>query len=198
MRDKNLNPEQLNIQLTRICRHSLQNLVLTEAVFVNPNLEYEIILGPLPRKLGELKALAFISYFVNDEAVGFYLREEIREKRLRHFSLEDQLSLEILLEGRNVAINYFHLNEEISSRTFFGNFVPLGIKLFNLLKFTRRKLGKPVKSVYRRGYKDHGSRRPEVKWLPSFDFSWTEAQNERERIQNSYNKYLEQLIKILR
>lgn len=198
MRDKNQNPDELNIQLGRICRKkNLQSLRLTEAVFVNPNLEYRITIGPLPRTLWELKALILISYFCDDEAVGFFLREEIREHL--HFSLEDSLSLEILLCGeKNVVLNYFYLNEEISNRTFFGNLVPLGIELFNNLRFIRRKLGPVVKPVYRRGYKDKGSLRPVTKWLPSYDWTFVEEQNRRERIKDQYSEYLKQVLELLR
>lgn len=198
MRDKNLNPEQFNIQLERILKRKLQSLVLTEAVFVNPNLQLEISIGPLPKKLLDLKALLIVSYFCKDRALGFFLREEIREKRIRQFSLQDKLSLEILLLGKKELIcNYLFLSQEWTTRTFFGNILPRGIELFNNLRIVRRKLRKPTKPVWRRGYKDKGSRRPETQWLPSSDFSWTEIQNDRERIENQYQLYLRKVITLL-
>lgn len=198
MRDKNLTPEQLEVQLGRNFSRKLENLVLTEAVFVNPNLQYKISLGPLPTKLRKLEALILASYFATDEALGFYLREEIREK-ITQFDLYDRLRLEILLScQKSGLIKYLYLDESITERTLFGNIVPAGVEAFNNLKFSRRKLRKPEKPVYRRGYKDKGSRRPESSWLPSEDFTFTEFQNEKERIEDLYKSYLDQVLEILK
>lgn len=198
MRDMNQTLDELDIQLERIVGSDLQSIRLTDAVFVNPNLEYsDYRLVPVPRKLDELKALTLVSYYVEDKAVGFYLREQIRDK-LKSFSLEDRLSLEILLCGKKeLVLEYLLLNNEISSRTFFGNIVPLGKRLFNQLHFSRRKLGPVVKPVWRRGYKDKGTLRPITKRLPNYDYSFTDAQNEKERIDDYYQSYLNQVLEIL-
>lgn len=197
MRDTNLTTEQLSVQLERSLRKNLQELVLTEAVFVNPNLEYEVTVNPLPRKLNELKALVLASYYSPDSAFGFFLREKV-EERISHYDLGSQLQLEILLSGRReILLNYLILNESLTERAFFGNWVPLAIQTFNRLKLKRRKLRKPVEPVYRRGYKDKGSRRPEFKWLPTYDFSFTERQNELERIDDQYQAYLTEVLEIL-
>lgn len=199
MRDKNLDPENFNTQIAKICRRNLSFKVLTEAVFVNPNLEYEIGVAPLPRRLADVRDLLIVSYYSPDEAFGIFVRAEVEWKILRNFSTEDKLQLEILLSGeRKVVENYLLLNEEISERTFFGNMLPNGIRIFNSLSVRRRKLRKPTKSVYRRGYKDHGSRRPNEKWLPSYDYSFTEEFNFRNQVNNQVQQYLHQVLEILR
>lgn len=199
MRDKNLTPLALDAQIAKaVAAKEPKRLVLTEAVFVNPNLQYVLRLGPLPSKLLDRKALALVSYWVPDEALGFYLREEIREK-LDQYDLKDRLQLEILLFGRkDLVLNWLFLNESMSSRDLFGTWIEHGVLAFNELKFHKRRLRDPVEPVYRRGYKDKGSRRPETAWLPSFDYSWTELQNEKERIDDLYQAYLSQVLEILK
>jgi len=45
---------------------------------------------------------------------------------------------------------------------------------------------RPRRTIRRRGYKDHGSKRPETEWSESFDWSFTEQQNELEERELEY------------
>jgi len=53
------------------------------------------------------------------------------------------------------------------------------------------------KALRKRGYNDHGSKRPDDKWLPKFDWSFTEAQNEKERKETYQDKVYHRILRIL-
>jgi len=48
------------------------------------------------------------------------------------------------------------------------------------------KLRKPKRKIRHRGYRDHGSKRPEHEWIESSDWSFTEAQLELEQKRSEY------------
>jgi hypothetical protein len=54
---------------------------------------------------------------------------------------------------------------------------------------------RPKKLVYRRGYKDKGSLRPETAWLPKKDWSFDDEQN---RIETLRQEYQDQVTLIVR
>lgn len=57
---------------------------------------------------------------------------------------------------------------------------------------------KPKRKVRRRGYNDHGSRRPDDRWLESSDRTFTEAQNSIEKKRQDYQDLVDLLISLTR
>lgn len=57
---------------------------------------------------------------------------------------------------------------------------------------------RPKRTIRRRGYNDHGSRRPDDKWLESYDRTFTETQNRIEETRKEYQELVDLLIKLTR
>jgi hypothetical protein len=80
---------------------------------------------------------------------------------------------------------------------FFGN-VLSPVQINRVLDLVHLKILKPRKvkrPVYRRGYKDKGSLRPETRWLPREDYTFVETQN---LIEQKREEYQNQVTRIVR
>lgn len=71
-------------------------------------------------------------------------------------------------------------------------------KVINTTRLKILKPRKPKQKVRRRGYNDHGSRRPDDRWLESYDRTFTEAQNSIEKKRQEYQDLVELLINLTR
>lgn len=133
--------------------------------------------------------LALYSHYAPEE-VSSLLKLDLEEK-LKDFDLETQVALNALL-GNKVKMQLFLIQTQLwHSREFFGNIVGKNVNLNRFLKFRRtQKKEKIIFPQRKRGYDDHGSRRPSHKWKPDFDISLTLKQNELERERESLNDTL--------
>jgi hypothetical protein len=87
--------------------------------------------------------------------------------------------------------------QRYTSNEIFGNFLGNDAQdLFLVLKVGIRKFN-PRRTIRRRGYQDHGSRKPDEKWLPQSDFSFTEYQNEKEKKQYLFTLTVQKVVKYL-
>lgn len=184
MRDSNFNKRDFVEQIENFLTTDSLNRIetLRNQVADNPNFLSENYLV-LPYKLKSLLALGFLSWWISPE-IGVILREDIREKRLKRFSLEDQVLLELILHSKEISINFVSDSNLWHTRDFFGNFLVEGNKCLERLRF-RRISTMVVYPRRKRGYDDHGSRVPDSKWLPKYDFSLTELQNQIEERRKS-------------
>lgn len=94
-----------------------------------------------------------------------------------------QLVRELLgLKGTFLKPRWQHFAKTVSSRDFFGNWMPLMLEIErylyskkmypdSYLSWDDHSSYRVRKKVYRRGYDDKGSRRPEHKWFPENAFS---------------------------
>ena len=94
-----------------------------------------------------------------------------------------QLVRELLgLKGTFLKPRWQHFAKTVSSRDFFGNWLPLMLEIErylyskkmypdSYLSWDDHSSYRVRKKVYRRGYDDKGSRRPEQKWFPENAFS---------------------------
>lgn len=196
MRDKNLSFIQFCNNVEDFVVGRFQSvLILREPVVVNPTLlteDYFIV--PRSYKLLELRGLAIISYYLPE-----FLEWKIRlflEDCVVRFCYKDRLKLSLLLVNEQTALTFFYETAEFSSSEFFGSVLERGFLALKGLQIRRRKFN-IVYPNRRRGYSDKGSKRPSEKWLPTFDWSLTELQNELERrldfnikVQSKLEKYL--------
>jgi len=195
MRDKNLSFIQFSDQIGNFIQRKILIEIPEKAVVINPILLFQIFsIRFLTRKLLDLRGLALISYFLPDE-IGWEIRRKI-EERIRYFSLKDQLKLSSLLISLPLALTFLYDSNEFSSHEIFGSLVERGLFSLRTLSLQRRK--RKVKKRSRRGgYNDHGSLRSPDKWLPLFDFSLTDLQNELERKSDLSNKTHLRMKKVL-
>lgn len=201
MRDMNQSPEQLRLKVQSLVNRETKIESLRSAVFVNPiTLESKYpVYRNLPRNFLDLRRIILVSYFLPDRATALFLRQEIREKRLRLFRDGALLTLQILLcEDVNRIINWYFLNEEISASTFFGNEVPRGIQLVNDLRLLPTKPRKPRRLVWRRGYKDKGTLRASHRRLPRYTEEDRQVQLQLEELNETLELYLTRCLEVLK
>jgi len=192
MRDKNLSFFQFRISVYDY----FQKKVKPDAqILRNPVPDSPILLSDscsllLPNlKLQTLQGLAILSYCTFDFSLGWKIRMFLWNYCER-LDWNDKLRLSVLLKTPDLAFMYFYLEHEYSLHEFFGNVLEAGGKAYKVMRLRVRKKGKVKKTGRRGGYRDHGSLRSGSEWLPSFDWSLTEIQNEKERKEDIYNQLL--------
>jgi hypothetical protein len=125
------------------------------------------------RKFRELQSLVTLSYYIKDE-YGVLLRVDL-EEALSHLAYPQAVELASMLSSKEEMLLYLVTN--LSDDDFFGNFLPRVKEVTGSLKFLTLYPRRAKREVRHRGYRDHGSCRPESKWIPTTDWSFTEQQN---------------------
>jgi len=190
MRDSNNNNFQIVVSIENFLTEEAHNRIgiLRNHVADNPNFLSENYMV-LPYKLRSIQGLVILSWWISEE-IGVILREDIRDKRLKRFNLEDQFLIETFLMGKNKTIQVLNDSSLWHSRDFFGNILYEGNRCLERLRF-RKNRTKVIYPKRKRGYDDHGSRVPDSKWLPKYDYSLTELQNEIEAERKSQEDTLD-------
>jgi hypothetical protein len=181
--------ESLKSQISGRIQKSLDRRT---SVFVSPTLEttqldYDGV--KFSKKYRDLLILIIISWYSDYfEEFEDYVRYEIELYLERHNLFPE---LRASLVSRQV-LDYVIASFIFSHGThdFFGNILnPEKInKVLDQVHLKILRHQKPRVAVYRRGYKDKGSLRPETSWLPTEDWSFSEEQilieERREEYQN--------------
>jgi hypothetical protein len=165
----------------------LRKLILDNPNFLN-TFENNIIFKS--KESETILALLFLSWYLPEE-IGVLLRLEIEGKG--NFNKRNNILKRIFIHSKENSLNFLYLSQGMHSREFFGNFLRKGLKELENLKFLRKKTKKIFKGDRKRGYQDHGSRRPDSKWLPSSDYSFTELQNKKEKEEIKFNKLIDRI-----
>jgi len=140
-----------------------------------PDCSYEFDLRN--RTLKELMGYALSSWYIPDE-LGILLRISLEEKS-KQYSYEDRTILQLFLQSKAETIIFLIETNLWHTRDFFGNFLKDIEKSIIKLRFSN--INRKVKAIQRkRGYHDHGSLKPKDRWLPTFDYTLTQLQNEIE------------------
>jgi hypothetical protein len=201
MRDKNLtSPIQFSQDVRDfILRRIPSNILDLRARIVdNPNFleAFENGLRLKSRESEELLAITFLSWYL-PETIGFLLRFEL-ENYMKLFNDKDKLLFRIFSSSREESLIFLFHTKRWHSRDFYGNFLRKGLEGLEAIRPRLRTKRTIKKANRKRGYNDHGSRRPDTKWLPSYDWSFTEAQNEKERKETYQDKVYHRILRILR
>jgi len=179
MRDRNISKlvldEQLSKSFEKVPKRTV--LLLESEVVDSSNFHRGLTVFRL-RSLdfSEKVFLAIASWYL-PESIGIILRLDLEES-FRQNSLEDQVVLRTLVFNKSSCLEFLLETTLWHSRDFFGNIVSkenLTRKFPSLLSLA--PLHRKVKKLLRkRGYNDHGSRVPDHRWKPKFDYSLTELQ----------------------
>lgn len=200
MRDKNLNFSQFNIQLEKNCRkwtnHPFHQF-FASYVLATPTLQnksdYKV---NYPKNFRLMRSLCILLWYFPEES-KWSVWLDLKGMSFSHFNRKQKLEIQILLMSKEIMVQYLYRTNRYTSNELFGNFLGNDAKeLFKTLKAFEVKT-QVKRTVRRRGYKDHGSRKPDEKWLPDSDCSFNEYQNEKERKQYLFNSTLSRLRKIL-
>jgi hypothetical protein len=200
MRDKNqLNPKDLQESIKLYVERKIPERikVLRNQIVDDPNflLDFQNRLFLPKFKTQSLLSLAFLSWYIPEE-IGVLLRLELQEYE-KIMNKKDKILLRIFLSSYIDSITFIEESDRWHSRDFFGNFLKSGLEDLCRVKF-KGKSRKVRKSQRKRGYHDHGSRRPDSKWLPSFDFTFTQKQNQKEKDENHLDNLTNRVQRILR
>lgn len=200
MRDKNqLNPKDLQESIKFFVEKGTPERikVLRNQIVDDPNFlkDFQNHLY-LPRfKTQSLLSLAFLSWYIPEE-IGVLLRLELLEYE-KIMNKKDKILLRIFLSSSSDSFTFIENSSRWHSRDFFGNFLKSGLEDLKRIRI-KAKSRKVKKSQRKRGYHDHGSRRPDSKWLPSFDFTFTQKQNQKEKDETHLDNLTNRVQRILR
>lgn len=199
MRDKNLSYSQFNIQLMKTLKKEISDFsqFFRRAVVVSPTLSLESYYFRYPKDFRLLRALAIIQWYFPEE-FHWRIYLDLTEKSHSQLSSKQRIELSLLLSSEDNCKKFLFETKRYSSNEIFGNILKNDMQdLLKNLKISRRNL-KVKRTQRRRGYNDKGSRKPDWKWLPTQDFSFTEYQNMKERKLNQELKTIQLLQKYLR
>jgi hypothetical protein len=116
---------------------------------MTPNVSLQVV--RFPRKLYQKRLLAIYSWYLGD--FGLLVRLELEQDR--------DLLVKLACSSKTAAIEILMSN--YSERDFFGNVVPSLRTITSRLKIILKEPRRPKKTIRRRGYRDHGSQKPESK-----------------------------------
>lgn len=181
---KNMRNERISL-FDRHLKNELQSLV----VELNARIE-RTLLGPITpneetyfnvkkfRRPRELQFLAIASYYL-ESGFGELLREDLRD--INFGTLREQETLRVLCSSKETMLEYLSMNHE---RRFFGYLLPSVRRTFARLNFLTLKPQHARRKVRRRGYRDHGSCKPQSRWLPTSDYEFNLLMNKIELEEN--------------
>lgn len=193
MRDRiNQTKEQFNIQLSETVQRVIQRYdqFLTRPVFVSPTLRDDST--PLveqtiryPRNFRLLRTLSIIQWWFPEE-LHWRVLIDLQDKTFSWLNDGQKVVLSLLLKSKESCLFYLYWSNQFSGNELYGNILGNDLKdLFKEFKITKiKKLSPPRKAIRRRGYKDKGSRRPDHRWIPQYDFSLNEIQLRLEKERN--------------
>lgn len=170
MRDRNLNLQQFNIQLTRAVQRQKgfkEKTLLCEKYFSQkcclwrsdpetPNSVFQVF---MPKDFRLLRSLAISHWFMPENLYWLY-HIELEEQTFSQLNRKQQIELKILLSSRSNCVKYLFMTQRYSANEIFGNLVGNDLNdLSRVLKLKLKKQAKARKKVFRRGPTDQGTRR---------------------------------------
>lgn len=198
MRDKNLSLELFSIQLektvNRVCQ--LGHRFPTCTVLDSPTrlLTSEEFSISYPRNFRLMRTLSIVQWYLPEE-LHWRILLDLQEENFSQFNFKQKVELNILLSSKENCEFFLFETKRYSSNEIFGNILGNDLRELNqVLKISRKRKRKPLKPIRRRGYKDHGTRRPSDRWLPTDDFTLTVEQNFLENFQDHYNSLIKRLL----
>lgn len=201
MRDRNhLTPAQFHIQLQR-----KSSQVFTSGsrfprlpVSKTPTLWMEdSLIFHYPRSFRTLRALCVAHWYFPEE-LFWRVHLDLLERSFRWLTKKQRIELLLYLDSQFTSEAYLLRTQRLTGNEIFGNI--LGNDLREALKILHatRKSKKVVYPIWRRGFRDKGSRKPDSEWLPKEDYSFTEMQLRKEEEEDHLQILVKTLIQKLR
>lgn len=152
--------------------------VLRKLDLVNPTPNSVVRLSKV-RTWKEYLLLLMVHHYIPDEVSRILVKLEL-ESMVGAFGLDKEVVARQLLKSEPEALTYI-IDSSLfkTSRSLFG-FIGRNIewRKYQLYNQNQKKSKRPVR---KRGYQDHGSRRPDHKWMESHDWTLTELHNQIEK-----------------
>jgi len=186
MRDKNQNYIQFSLSVEKYVRGKLNISSFLRPPVVNTPTVPEGFQIILPKKFHQVEQLVLIHWFLPDN-IKYHIHLDLWTKNFNNFNRKQQIQLRIMLNSKEDCLSWYYRTERISTHEFWGT-LGQSCKL-QLEWFIEKKVIR--KTQRKRGYDDKGGMKSEDKWLPKHDFSFTNKQNEIERLYNLQNKTID-------
>lgn len=197
--------EQFNIQLWRRVSLQLQKLEIEtprSQVPATPTLLGEGWKVKYPKDFRLLRCLCIVHWMFTNEFLRWRVHLDLDQSTFSWLNDNQKIVLRTLLSSKETCERYLFLTKSVTRREIFGNI--LGNDLRDLSQTFRiikcGKLKPPTRPVWRRGYRDKGSRVPDHQWREKFDSTFTSEQNRFEHRRNiveqsvvRINRYLSEL-----
>lgn len=171
-------------QMVHLEPEDLRNRVVDNSNFHSDNLTFFYL-----KDLTKMDAirLSIYSWYAPEE-VGFVLRMDLSTK-INTFDYDTRIILNLILKSKAEMLIFLQETNIWHSRELFGNILSKKVSLDTFFKVSplRRKINRPQR---KRGYHDHGSRVPEHKRKPKFDWSLTAKMNEIYQERESFDDTL--------
>lgn len=123
-----------------------------------------------------------LTWMVEDDYFRYEL-QSILENKIKVLEPEDRSEASELLSSKNAC--FYYLGFELSVQTIYGNLLPNILRLFDKIEYLEVKDRRPKPTVWRRGYRDHGSLSPDHKWYDKF-FRYDDGFAETQRLYEDY------------
>lgn len=201
MRVKNLSSKEFNIQLEKTVNRGFRlgdwfsRVHVSDTPTCPEELEDWTIVYPKDFRL--LRTLVIVQWYL-PEIWHWRIFLDLKENSFSQLNRKQRIEIQLLLESKEIMEIFLYETERYSGSEIFGNFLGNDLKdLQKSLKLRKNRSFKPKRIQRHRGYRDHGSRKPDHKWLPREDFSFTEYQNLKERKLKLLHRTVTKLTEIL-
>jgi len=119
---------------------------------------------------------------------------DLKEINFSQLNKKQRIIIQIVLSSKENMLKYLYDTETLSSHEIFGNVFGIGLKVFRNLSIRKKNI-KITPTQRKRGYDDKGSLRSKEKWLPDFDWSLREQQNDKEKKLDLQQSILDRILK---
>lgn len=181
MRDylENLSAFNLSVEKSVKSMVTLSDQNLISSVLDNSNFHWdsEYFFNLYNLSIEEFIRLGILCWYLPNE-VSVILRMDL-EKYINKFGSENKILLSQFLNSKAEMLIFLQETSLWHTRDLFGNILSKQFKLDKFLKVNYR-IRRVKENQRKRGYQDHGSRVPDHKKKPKFDWSLTEKQNQIE------------------
>lgn len=182
MRDKNQNYIEFCRGVEEYVSRKLDlSSFLRPPVVDTPTVPEELVIV-YPKKFHQMEALVLIHWFLPD-SLKWRIHLDLWTNEFNQFNRKQQIQLRIMLNSKNDCLSWYYETQRISSHEFWG-LLGRATRLHLDGYFKVYRIDKPQR---KRGYDDKGGMKSEDKWLPRYDFSFTNTQNIIE-----HDRYLKQ------
>jgi hypothetical protein len=143
-----------------------------------------------------MRTLSIVQWYLPED-LHWRILLDLQEMEFSQFNFKQKVELNILLSSKENCLFYLYETQRYSSGELFGNILGNDLRELNQMKILRKRKKIPRKVIRRRGYKDHGTRRPSDQWLPRNDFTLTEEQNLKEKESDHYKSLIKRLLSFI-
>lgn len=191
--------DQFNIQLAKRLNSAVEEIKLSsEPVSDTPTLlddsQWKV---SYPRDFRLLRTLCIVLWKF-PLFLRWRIRLDLEAMSFSWLSEEQKIILKVLLSSESNCRKFLFLTKQFTKRELFGNILGNDVReLSKRLKISKVRNSPPRKRVWRRGYRDKGSRVPDHRQKPKFDYSFTNEQNLIELRRKITDKTINYLIQFL-